>query len=199
MRLPITDEDVIKTLRATGDIVSDFIRVAEDSDIWEVQFKRRVVGTVPFRIEYERRGERISDRETLEPTEFPQARQISYFFGIRAGGRLGTRTCPVDARLAASGLECGSAVAERIRQSDGASDGSPSRRAKRDACVFSSIVIRWPMRSKLRVAQGTLTTVLSPTGDQLTSVDVTMEVIQRSSLTVGLPIRRRTLQHFCKR
>jgi hypothetical protein len=37
------------------------------------------------------------------------------------------------------------------------------------------------------VASGHLTTVLSPTGDQLTAVDVVMEVIQRSSLSVGLP------------
>jgi hypothetical protein len=40
---------------------------------------------------------------------------------------------------------------------------------------------------KLRVSSGTLTTVLSPTGDQLTAVEVTMEVIQRSSLSVQLP------------
>ena len=40
---------------------------------------------------------------------------------------------------------------------------------------------------KLRVANGKLTTVLSPFGDQLTSVDLTMEVIQRSSLSIGLP------------
>ncbi len=36
---------------------------------------------------------------------------------------------------------------------------------------------------KLRVASGKLTTILSPTGDQLTAVDVNMEVIQRSSLS----------------
>jgi hypothetical protein len=40
---------------------------------------------------------------------------------------------------------------------------------------------------KLRVAGGCLTTVLSPTGDQLTAVELTVEVIQRSSLSVGLP------------
>ena len=40
---------------------------------------------------------------------------------------------------------------------------------------------------KLRVAEGTLTTVLSSRGNQLTAVDVTVEVIQRSSLSVGLP------------
>ncbi len=40
---------------------------------------------------------------------------------------------------------------------------------------------------KLSVRNGRMTTILSPLGDQLTSVDLTMEVVQRSSLTVGLP------------
>ena len=37
------------------------------------------------------------------------------------------------------------------------------------------------------MTEGILTTVLSPTGDQITAVDVSIEVIQRSSLSVGLP------------
>jgi hypothetical protein len=40
---------------------------------------------------------------------------------------------------------------------------------------------------KLRVAGGRVTTLLSPAGDELTSVDLTIEVVQRGSLTVGLP------------
>jgi len=40
---------------------------------------------------------------------------------------------------------------------------------------------------KLRVASGALTTVLSPTGDQLTAVDIVIEVVQRSNLSVQLP------------
>ncbi|MCA9169619.1 MAG: hypothetical protein KDB23_18225, partial [Planctomycetales bacterium] len=40
---------------------------------------------------------------------------------------------------------------------------------------------------KLRVTDGTLTTVLSPRGAQLTAVQIKVDVIQRSSLTVGLP------------
>ena len=82
-----------------------------------------------------RRGDRENEEESLSQVGFPQARQISWFFGVRAGGRL---------------------------------------KLEHDAL-------------KLRVAEGFLTTVLSPTGDQLTSVDVTMEVIQCSSLSVGLP------------
>ena len=41
--LPITNEDEMKTLRASGSTVSDLVRTAPDSNIWEVQFKRRGV------------------------------------------------------------------------------------------------------------------------------------------------------------
>ncbi len=86
--LPITDQDEIKTLRASGKTVSDFVRTAADSNVWEIQFKRRVVGNIQFRIEYERRGDRADESESLSPAGFPQARQLSYFFAVRAGGRL---------------------------------------------------------------------------------------------------------------
>ncbi|MEO1618945.1 MAG: hypothetical protein AAFV88_24050 [Planctomycetota bacterium] len=186
VRLPITDEAVIKTLRATGDIVSDFVRTADDSDIWELQFKRRVVGNVPFSIEFERRGERISDRETLRLIEFPEARQINYFFGVRAGGRL---------ELERDALTLGwqradwNAVPQVLRESGNRTAPALVLRAVAPDETLGVVVNRQSLAKalKLRVAEGKLTTVLSPTGDQLTAVDVTMEVIQRSSLKVGLP------------
>ncbi|MEM6472832.1 MAG: hypothetical protein AAF802_24940 [Planctomycetota bacterium] len=186
IKLPITDEDVIKTLRATGDIVSDFVRTAADSDIWEIQFKRRVVGTVPFRIEYERRGERISNRETLSLIGFPQARQIIYFFGVRAGGRLELET---DTLTLGWQRADWNAVPQMLRESGNRTAPTLVLRAVAPGEDLGITVNRQSLAEalKLRVAQGILTTVLSPTGDQLTSVNVTMEVIQRSSLTVGLP------------
>ena len=69
-------------------VVSDLVRTAPDSNIWEVQFKRRVVGKLQFQIEYERRGDRSNDEESLTPLEFPDARQLSYYFAVRSGGRL---------------------------------------------------------------------------------------------------------------
>jgi hypothetical protein len=64
-----------------------------------------------------------------------------------------------------------------------------SLRAMSPTTPLSLRVIRHSLADalKLRVASGNLTTVLSPTGDQLTAVDVSMEVIQRSSLSVQLP------------
>ena len=61
--------------------------------------------TSNFRIEYERRGDRENESETLSPAGFPQARQLSYYFGVRAGGRLELEHDALSRRLAASRLE----------------------------------------------------------------------------------------------
>lgn len=184
--LPITDEDEIKTLRAGGNTVSDFVRVSPDSNVWELQFKRRVVGKIDFRIEYERRGDRQDDTETLGLVEFPESRQLSYYFAVRAGGRLELEHGPLtdgwqrtDWNSVPSMLrEAGNQNAPVFTLRSVAPTGVLEVRAKRHSLADAL---------KLRVAKGTLTTVLSPTGDQLTSVDVTVEVIQRSSLRIGLP------------
>ncbi len=186
--LPVANEDEIKTLRASGDTVSDFVRTAADSDIWEVQFKRRVIGNVQFRIEYERRGDRAGDNETLRPAEFPQARQMSYYLGIRAGGRL---ELELDNLLVEWQRIDWSTVPSALRET--ANRSTPTF-VLRSVAPANPIVVRAQRHSladalKLRVAQGVLTTILSPTGDQLTAVDATLEVIQRSGLSVTLPMQ----------
>ncbi|MEM8735687.1 MAG: hypothetical protein AAGG44_15745, partial [Planctomycetota bacterium] len=88
VRLPISDEAELKSIRMSGGTISDFVRTAPDSDIWRIDLKRRVIGRLQFQLEYERRGDRATVSEVLEPLEFPDTKQVAYFFGIRAGGRL---------------------------------------------------------------------------------------------------------------
>lgn len=184
--LPAMDEDEIKTLRASGSTVSDFVRTAADSNVWEIRFKRRVVGDIHFRIEFERRGDRQNDSEALRPAEFPQARQLSYYVGVRAGGRL---------ELVHSALPDGwqvvdwSTVPGTLRTAENRNAPVFTFRAVNPASPLTIQANRHSLADalKLRVSEGSLTTVLSPTGDQLTAVEVVIEVIQRSSLSVGLP------------
>ena len=183
--LPITNEDEIKTLRASGDIVSDLVRTT-DSNTWEIQFTRRVVGRIDFRIEYERRGERENEDEILSPAGFPEARQLSYFFGIRAGGRL-----ELEHDTLSQGWQRAdwNTVPQALREAGNRNAPALALRAVAPANTLKILAKRHSLADalKLRVAAGSLTTVLSPTGDQLTAVELTMEVIQRSSLSVGLP------------
>ncbi len=82
VKLPAMGADELKTVRANGETVSDFVRSSQDEDLWELQFKRRVIGPVQFQIEYERRGERAGDSESLSPVDFPDARQLVYYFAV---------------------------------------------------------------------------------------------------------------------
>ncbi|EMI21392.1 putative membrane protein [Rhodopirellula maiorica SM1] len=199
--LPIADEDEIKTLRASGDIVSDFVRTAPDSDVWEVQFKRHVIGKIQFRIEYERRGDRESpstngqtpsgasskqENEVLVPAEFPDARQLSYYFGVRAGGRFELEHDPLPQSWQRADWNT---VPQTLRDAGNRTAPALVLRAVPPANSLRIVVKRHSLADalKLRVAKGTFTTVLSPSGNQLTAVDATIEVIQRSSLSVGLP------------
>ncbi len=184
--LPLTDQDEIKTLRASGSTVSDFVRVNADSSVWEIQFKRRVVGKVDFRIEYERRGDRENDNEALMPADFPQARQLAYYYAVRAGGRL-----ELEHNLLTDGWQQldWSMVPAHLREAENRIAPMFALRATAPQIPLVVHAKRHSLADalKLRVADGSLTTVLSPNGDQLTAVEVTIEVIQRSSLNVGLP------------
>ncbi|MFK5920543.1 MAG: hypothetical protein QM496_00065, partial [Verrucomicrobiota bacterium] len=184
--LPISSEDEIKTLRASGAIISDLIRSAPDSNIWEIQFKRRVVGKIQFQIEYERRGDRENNKEILSPASFPQARQLAYYFAVRAGGRLEVTAQNFPQNWQSADWNT---VPQALRAAGNHNAPTLSLRTVAPSTSLALLVTRHSLADalKLRVAAGSLTTVLSPTGDQLTAVDVTMDVIQRSSLNVKLP------------
>ena len=184
--LPLSNADEIKTIRASGKQISDFVRTAPDSNVWELQFKRRIIGRVQFQIEYERRGERVNDSETLAPLEFSDARQMSYYYAVRSGGRLELE--PVGYAEGWQSIDW-SVVPAALREAGNRNAPTLAIRTLASSASMNIRVIRHTLAEalKLRVSNGTLTTVLSPTGDQLTAVDITMEVIQRSSLSVQLP------------
>jgi hypothetical protein len=186
IELPLNETDEIKTLHASGETVSDFLRTAPDSKLWEIRFKRRVIGKVGFRIEYERRGDRENDQEWLSPARFPQARQISYFLSVRAGGRLELQHDPLSPGWQSVDW---TTVPTEIRDNENRSAPAFVFKCSMPETKLAINAKRHSLADalKLRVTQGVLTTVLSPNGDQLTEVDVAIEVIQRSSLAVGLP------------
>lgn len=185
VNLPISDPDENKTLRATGSTVSDLVRIDPNSDIWLVKFKRRVIGNIQFRIEYERRGDRADSGEPLSPASFPDARQLSYYFGVRAGGRLEVR--PDDLLQGWQQIDW-NIVPQTLREAGTRTAPALTFRSVRPAAALNIVAARHSVAEalKLRVTSGNLTTVLSPNGDQLTAVDLNMEVIQRSSLSIGL-------------
>ncbi len=187
IKLPTMGVEELKTVRANGEAVNDFVRSTRDENVWELRFKRRIIGPVQFQIEYERRGERAGDSELLNQFEFPEARQVGYYFAVRVGGRLEIEPATLTQGWQRSDW---STVPQPLRELGQRNSPALAFRAMEPTVPLSLRVIRNSLAEalKLRVASGTLTTVLSPTGDQLTAVDVSMEVIQRSSLSIQLPV-----------
>jgi hypothetical protein len=162
IRMPTMGADEIKTIRASGETVSDFVRSSQDERVWELRFKRRMIGPVQFQVEFERRGERTGNRESLIPVEFPEAKQISTYFALRAGGRL-----EIEAGTMTQGWQlCDwSTVPNSLREGGNRNAPALAIRAMSPSTPLSLRVIRHSLADalRLRVASGTLTTILSPT------------------------------------
>ena len=186
VRLPGLGEDEAKTVRASGTSVSDIVRVDGEADLWEIQFKRRMLGELQVRLDFERTGERPGGEERLQVVGFPELRQMSYYFAVRAGARMGLGLPEL-----AKGWQSAdwNAVPQKLRE---AGDRSIPALTLRAVAVEGPLTLTLRPHAvadalKLRVVGGRLTSVVSPVGGILTAVDLDVEVVQRGALKVLLP------------
>lgn len=182
VRFPALSEEMAKTLRASGPAVSGISPVAGEEGLWEISFKRRVIGSQSVRLEWERTGERTDGLEQVQALVFPELRQLSSYTALRAGAqlevtlgdllegwyRLDWTAVPAELREAAKG----GIPALALRSGEGALPVGVTRHAIAKAL-------------KLRVSEGNLTTVVSPQGDFFTAVKLKLKVIQRSTLRIA--------------
>ncbi|MEM9080598.1 MAG: hypothetical protein AAGC74_07910 [Verrucomicrobiota bacterium] len=181
--LPGLSEEMAKTVRASGKAVSDISPVEGEEGLWEIEFKRRVIGVQKVRIEWERTGERAGEQELILPVKFPELRQVSYYVALRAAAQL---------ELVAGEMLAGwyqldwTAVPNELRGE--VSGGVPAKVYRSGTGGLEVEVKRHAVAEalKLRVTKGELTTVVSPVGNWLTGVKLEMNVIQRSTLRVDL-------------
>jgi hypothetical protein len=193
--LPGLGEESGRTVRATGPAVSDMVRVPDAPDLWEIRFQRGIVGETAVQIEYQGPSARDSDRASVLPPGFPGARQVEQFVDLRGGGRLelGADHLPrgwvradwsaVPADLQARSDRSVPALCFRVADPEGALAVTVRRHAIADAL-------------KLRVTQGDLTTVFSPAGSSMTSVELKVDVLEKSTLSVRLPEGARLFNTF---
>ena len=204
VQLPELSEKEANSLRALGNSVNDLVQVAgEDGKpvpgLYEVQFKRRILGRLKLRIDWERTGERIaglqqSDVEKVAMISFPTAeRNSDYYVAVRAGraeSGLDPRALAMPAGWQKGAWESvpkplrdiGNQSAPALTFKCKAGSGPLTLRVRRHAAADAL---------NLRVERGSITTVVSPVaepvGRQMTSVDLELEVIQRNALNVRLP------------
>ncbi len=186
VRLPGLGDDQVRTVHATGSAVSDFVRVAGEPDAWELHFQRGIAGETDVQIEFQGQPADAQGRETVLTPVFPGVRQVTHFVAVRASGRIELEAgrlprgwqradwSAVPANLQDRGDRSVPALAFKVAEPEGPLPLTVLRHEVADAL-------------KLRVTAGRLTTVFSPGGSFLTAVELTVAVVEKTTLRVGLP------------
>ncbi len=185
VRIPGLDPAAAATVRASGSAVADLVAVPGEQGLWEIQFQRGVAGETTVELEYQR-SSKDDGSEVIEPVLLEQVRQLSYFVAIRAGGRLELEagTLPrgwqkTDWAVVQSSLgKAAGSVAPLMAFKVADPEGPLPVVLKRNELA---------KLQKLRVANGSLTTLMSPDGDALTAVDLKMQVVGKVTLRLKLP------------
>ncbi len=193
--LPGLGDDAARTIRATGPAVSDIVKVPGSADLWDVHLQRGIAGETDVQIEYQGPAAPAADSEIVNTPQFPGAREVAQFVAIRAGGRLE--------------LEAGNPPRGWTRADWGAVGANLQARTDRSvpALCFRVAEPEGPLSVgirrhdiaealKLSVTRGELTTVFSPGGSSLTSVDLRVDVLEKSTLRVRLPKGARLFNTF---
>jgi hypothetical protein len=186
VKLPGLGEERARTVRATGAAVSDMVRVAGSLDLWEIRLQRGIAGETDVQIEFQGPSAGNLQPETVATPEFIGARQAVQFAVVRGGGRLELETgalprgwtridwSAVPAFLQSRTERSVPALCYRVAEPEGPLPVTVRRHEVADSL-------------KLRVTQGDLTTLFSPAGASLTAVEMSVEVLEKSTLRVRLP------------
>lgn len=186
--LPTLSEIDAQTVRVSGQEIRDIVNIEENR--WQVRFKRRVIGAVALRVEYEQSEE----SSLVQVIKISSARQQETFLALRPGARL--RLDPVSA----PGWDSvdWAALPKSLFQLD--RSGSPSiflRSTQQGEGVRVSLKRHAVVAgAKMRVKNGSLLTVLSPKGELMNQAELNLRTLQRGSLILTLPPRSRLFGAF---
>ncbi|SHI79806.1 hypothetical protein SAMN02745181_0915 [Rubritalea squalenifaciens DSM 18772] len=183
VQLPGLSEEEARTVRGSGASVKEIVKL--DGDIWEIRLRRGIIGNVPVEIEFQRAVEQRGSAESITPIKLVDARQVTQFVTVRASGRLdmtpsetaGWRTLdwaniPAQLRNPAEGNVPG--LCYQVTVPDMAMKIAVKRHDIADTL-------------KLRIVNGTLTSVFSDHGAALTMVELKVRVVEKHTMRAMLP------------
>ncbi len=185
VRIPGLDEAAAATVRATGPAVADLVPVAGEKGLWEIRFQRGIAGETDVALEYQRPSTETGS-ELVAPVVLEDVRQLSYFVAVRAGGRLELEPGKLPRGWQRSDW---AVMKSTLGHAAGGTAPALSFRAADVEGPLPVILKRHELAGlrKLRVTEGTLTTLLSPGGMSLTAVNLKMRVLTKSTLRLRLP------------
>jgi hypothetical protein len=186
IRLPGLTEEQARTVRATGSAVSDLVKAPGMPEEWEIRFQREIAGETDAQIEFQGEAVRNQGNETVRNPEFEGAKQVTLFAAVRGSGRLELDAADVPrgwerldwtgvpAELQDRGNRSVPALCYKVAEPEG-----PLVVAVRRHDLAEAL--------KVRVTKGSMTTIFSPRGPFLTSVELNVEVVEKSTMRVLLP------------
>lgn len=185
VRIPGLDATAAATVRANGAAVADLVPVEGAEGLWEIRFQRGVAGETQVELEYQRTGKE-DGTELIQPVVLDQVRQLTYFVAIRAGGRL-----ELEPGAMPRGWQRADWAVVQSSLGTAAGNVAPlmSFRVADPEGPLPVVLKRHELADlqKLRVSDGSLTTLMSPEGDALTAVDLKMQVVGKGTLRLKLP------------
>jgi len=198
VRLPGLTEDEARTVRATGSAISDMVRVTGSADTWEIRFQRGVAGETDAQIEYQGvryAGNGVFPDYFVTNPDFLGARQVTLFVGVRASERLELDT--TDVPRGWEPLDW-SAVPDELQDRSDRSLPALCFKVSEPEGPLGVLVRRHELADslKVRVTRGTMTTIFSPRGPFMTSVELDAEVVEKTTMRVLLPDQAALVNSF---
>ncbi len=188
MTLPSLSELDSQTVRVSGAEVRDILHSGGNQ--WKIRFKRRVIGKVPLRVEYEQ-----SENQAIFHTAvFPELRQQESYLAFRPGARL-----KLDPLHRSVWTEADwNSLPKALYQVDRRRAPALFIRTKQPSV---GVPISWKEHevaaaASVRVTGGSLHTVLSSHGEVVSQVELRLECRQRGSLLLNLPPESRLFGVF---
>jgi len=183
--IPGLDAGAAATVRATGSAVADLIPVDGQNGMYEIRFQRGLAGETDVELEYQRPSAETGG-ESVVPVVLENVHGPKYYVAVKAGGRL---------ELDAGSLPRGwqrtdwAVVQSTLGRVAGSVAPTMAFTVADPEGPLPVVLKRHKLAElrKLRVADGSLTTLLSPDGDALTSVRMRMQVIDKVTLRLKLP------------
>lgn len=185
IRIPGLDAEAAGTVRATGTAVAGIVPLVGAEGSWEIRFERAMAGSAEVKIEYQRRRDDAA-ATLLEPVVPEEIRQVSYFAAVRAGGRL-----EIEAGTLPRGWERTDWAVAQATLGRSAAGGAPLLvfRVSDPDGPLPLVLKRHELAGtrKVRVSQARLTSLLAPTGQVLTAVDLRLDLNDKGTLRMMLP------------
>ncbi len=184
VNIPGLDDSSARTVRATGPAVADLVPVEGQKGLYEIRFQRGLAGETDVDLEYQRPGAEAGS-ETVTPVILENTRQ-TYFIAVRASGRL-----ELEAGQLPRGWQRTDWAVAQSTLGHAAGGVAPTMifRVSEPEGPLPVVLKRHELAElrKLRVSEGSLTTLISPNGEALTSVALKMQVVGKGTLRLILP------------